>query len=307
MEKVLFIFIGILEANNMDITNIVLNEFLSVFCYKTKGDFKIDLRGSGCIENNRFFTEDISKQNITVDFLKKQIDKGKYIYIVLNERFIRNSDIKRDNNYYHDWLIYGYNEYKSIFNCVGYSGKDINFRIYQKVEIYYSDVVDSVKNVDDNFFKTRGLNNHLIYLNKNWCEPEISLEKLKEKLNIYLGNKREFFVHKIKQTYNIKAINKFHINFKKQYINSRKKKTIRLINIRIIYEHKSTLLIALKRITNNHFDILDYQQIVDSYYLCLLLATKYNLTLDSSIPIQIYKIMIENSRKEKFIFNKYLH
>lgn len=272
-------YLGVFEANCIPIDSIVLNHFLNIFSYTTKGIFKIDFFGSGKIKNNGFNIQYFSNKNIKKEYIINCIDKCEYLFVIMNEHYIMNSNVHQNNDYCHDWLIYGYDNYFKKFLCAGYVGKNIHERIYTSIELSFEEVEKAVNTVTASYLKSKpkDFRNHSFRIDYNCNIHDINEQKLLKLLSNYFYNQKfEKFKYKnFKRSYNSKAVKKFIKKFYKDYVKNNKSR-IRLENFGIYYEHKLTLLLALKKISQNDSDINAYKNIVDNTYMCLLMALKYN-------------------------------
>lgn len=84
-------YLGILETNGFDISDILINEFFNLHCYYYKKNWHIDFCGSGFIEKNRFIAKyDIKLETVSID----QINNNFYLMLKLNERHLGISEIQ---------------------------------------------------------------------------------------------------------------------------------------------------------------------------------------------------------------------
>lgn len=295
------IYLGVLEANGFIIDDIVLKEFMNILCYFTaKGNFRITLRGAGNIKKNRFIFNTIDESELSIEKIKSILKKNNYVMIILNEKFITNSNIKQEIDYYHDWLIYGFDDRKGCFKCAGYVGSEVPLRTFRKIELSYNDINVSMKNISNNYKKQMRLENHYFRINYNWKEEKLSEYTIKENLRVVFGKKRSKLKRNIKEHYNVKAINRFLIYILFAYVFNIKR--ISLSNIRTIYEHMNVLCIAMMRISNNLELINSYKDLIKKQYKLVLLASKYNIIGNKCILKKIYKELKNIKKSERQIF-----
>lgn len=301
-------FIAILEANNIDITNLLFSNYIHLFYQKPRKDFKIDILGNGTIEKDRFITSRIPKNCINVSFLKKNIDEGKYIFVLINEKYISNESVGLSFDYCHDWLIYGYDDAKSCFLCSGYVGKDIEMRTFKSIWLKYDDVKKGMEMVPKSYlrFKSKSFRNHTIEINQSWNEPIRDKDWLIKELRLFYGIDKNFSLNFFSKKYDRRALIKFEKMFYKNHVNCSKNNKIVLSNFRTLYENKQVLLKALKMISDNDEDIENYETLVREKYVVLLLAAKYNMTFNINETFKIYQMLYTNRKEEEKIFFKYI-
>ena len=75
-----------------------------------------------------------------VDFLKILISDQNYIMGYCNEKYISSKSAYEKYDYMHDYLIYGYNDDKNVFYCLGYT----NSMYYEEYEVSYDDFINSI-------------------------------------------------------------------------------------------------------------------------------------------------------------------
>lgn len=298
------VYLGILEAAGYNIDNIILREYMHLVSYITsRGNFRITVRGSGRIKNNRFDVEYI-KSKLSIEFIKEALKNGYYLFLFLNEKHISNHSINQKKDYYHDWLIYGFNDNTNMFKCAGYVGENVMYRIFKTVEIPYSDVVCAANNVPIEHKIKSQSENHLFLINYSPNNDYIDDDRIIEELRVVFGLKKKKLKRTIKEHYNEKALNRFRLYILLSYIIH--KKSISLTNVRMIYEHMQALRIALQRISNNYELINRYDLLIKKQYKLVLISMKYNITRDKRILIRLYKESLYIKKNEKEVFKKIL-
>ena len=68
----------------------------------------------------RYTYDSISILGISlIDFIRKNINQGKYIEVWINQKFIKNRwEYRKQRNHFHQNLIYGYNDDKEILSWI---------------------------------------------------------------------------------------------------------------------------------------------------------------------------------------------
>lgn len=87
-------YFGILEANNIDYTDVILNDFLELYYFKKSAIHKIDFRNSGMFEFNRFNSIEFPETNYIVQAIKNHINSGCYAILMLNQNTFKTKMFK---------------------------------------------------------------------------------------------------------------------------------------------------------------------------------------------------------------------
>ena len=175
-------YLGILSGNQIEIQNLLINEFMHIFFFRGRLDFT----ASGYFERRRFCYQYIRKKDRTVDTFKAAIREGQYVIAVLNEHYIQNSTIYRPYDFYHDWLLFGYSDTKACFKCAGYSGIEHSFRTYGVEEIRYEDIQRSLANIGRSYFTGTRKDTHLSWIHSNYTEISPNDTMIKRELFRYM-------------------------------------------------------------------------------------------------------------------------
>jgi len=303
-------YFGILEANNVDYTDVILNDFLELYYFTKCGIHKIDFRNSGMFEFNRFNSSEFPDTSNIIETIKNYIDDGYYAILMLNQRYFQNENVKVSCDYCHDWLIYGYDDSIMQFDCSSYIGAE-HGETMGTVKLSYLEIETAFKKVLPNYLKPSPLyfRNHFIKINANWNEPKITKEILYYKIKRMFLPKhsaRDGYWHPVAGIY---SLDKLLIKIKKVNIVKNKQKKIYIQNIRIIYEFRQNVLLCLKRMNIAQSTINQYEEIVTETYKILLLSFKYNQTGNINTLNTIYKKLQQENKTErkllKFVLTKY--
>ncbi len=298
-------YLGILEANGFDISDILINEFFNLHCYYYKKDWHIDFCGSGYVEKHRFITNyDIKLKTISIDQIKNKINNNFYLMVNLNERHLGVSEIQWNWDRYHDWLIYGYDDLSNEFYCCGYINKKGIGEYYGTIKVKYDNLIKSIKKVPKSFtrFRPRKLQNHSLKINYSYKEKITSNKELIKKLK-YFYNPHKIQLNHVPYILNdIDGINYFIKKFQKKHFDTASTENnikIYLQDIRNLYEHKKVIKLVLERIGCCQDIIEEQNQLVKDSYSNLLLCAKYNIKLQNNTLQKInYNFKkIENQQK----------
>lgn len=304
-------YLGILEANGFDISDILINEFFNLHYYSYKGGH-IDFCGSGYVEKHRFITKhDIKLKTVSIGQIKNKIDNNFYLMVNLNEKYLGISEIQWDRDRCHDWLVYGYDDFMNEFYCCGYINKKGIGEYYGTIKIKYDNLIVSIKKVPKSFtrFRPRKLQNHSLIINPTYSEKLISNEKLIRKLKQFYNPKLISFHHRLFIHTDANAIDLFIKSFEREHINVYDGKVsnndkIYLQEIRNLYEHKKIVKLILERIGCCQ-DIIEKQnQLVKASYNNLLLCAKYNIKPQQISIKYIYNKMIDIVSEQEILISE---
>lgn len=305
-------YLGILEANGFDISNILINEFFNLHYYSYKGGH-IDFCGSGYIEKHRFITKyDIKLKTVSIGQIKNKIDNNFYLMVNLNEKYLGISEIQWDWDRCHDWLVYGYDDLKNEFYCCGYINKKGIGEYYGTIKVKYYNLIASIKKVPKSFtrFRPRKLQNHSLKINPTYLEKCTSNEQLLRKLKQFYKPKTILFHHRLFLHNDANGINLFIKSFKREHINiydnneSPSNDKLYLQEIRNLYEHKKIIKLVLERIGCCQEIISEQEHLIKKAYNNLISCAKYNVKPKKDFIKLIYNNMIDIEKRQRIIFHK---
>lgn len=294
-------YLGILNSNNKNIDTLLLNEFLHIFFFRNRVDFV----SSGHYHNKRFHYKNIKKKiSKSINEIKKELDKNHYVIIILNEHYISNEEIHTNSNYYHDWLIYGYDDKNSVFYCSGYIGENLLCRRYGTIKISYSDISNSIKHIQYNYFSGTKKDTHSSWVNTDYSEKILTPDEIVNELNRYINPPILSIYYTPVINIDINAIKKQYLLVNKLY---RKKEPFLLYvqSYRVIYEHTKVLKIAIKYILDDKNVLKECDALIQKAYLTLLKAAKFNVSVkkNRNILLSIAELLSQIETEEKRIIN----
>lgn len=302
-------YLGIMDANGIDINDILLNEFLNIHCYYYKYNWHVDFCGSGFVEKNRFVTKHkIKTKNISPEEVKNILNDNYYIMLNLNERYIGIPEVQREYDYFHDWLIFGYDDSIKKFYCCGYINKKELGEYYGALKIDYDDLITAVKKVPKRYlmFQPYKLKNHFLKINKSYQEKKLSNRELIKKLVELYSPKIITFYHVPYILNDVKGINFFLKKFKQKHIdiymkNDHVNDAIYLQDIRNLYEQKKVISLILKRLNCSNNLIEQQDNLVKEAYTNLLMCVKYNYKPQKKLSVRIYNKIINIEKRQQHI------
>lgn len=303
-------YLGVLEASGYDISDIVINDFFNIFYFKDKKGCHIDFLGSGNVEKNRFIRKyDIDTKHVSEKLIKEKINNNYYIMVNINEKFLDVDTVYRNEDFYHDWFIYGYNDEKQVFLCCGFINKKEGI-VYGTIEVPYNNLILSIKKVPNSFNRSRpnNLKNHSFTINELWIEPTKTKKQLIQLIKDFYFPKRYVVNYKFQRILlfnNSKGLKQYLNAFKKRYLNKDNKvNKIFLQDLSTFYEHKKIIELIFERIINDIQIINAQNELVEVAYCNLLLAMKCNIKYELNIIQQIYNNMNEIEKKQLNIINQ---
>lgn len=228
----------------------------------------------------------------------------------LNEKYLGISEIQWDWDRCHDWLVFGYDDFKKEFYCCGYINKRGLGEYYGTIKVKYDNLIESIKKVPKSFtrFRPRNLQNHSLKINPIYSEKCTSNEQLLKKLKQFYNPKLVSFHHRLFVHNDADGINLFIKSFKREHINiydskvSNNDKTY-LQEIRNLYEHKKIIKLVLERLGCFQNIIDEQNQLIKASYSNLLLCAKYNVTPNKNLIELIYNKMIDIEKSQQTIIN----
>ena len=278
-------YLGILEGNGIDITNLIIKEFSNVFFFRGKLDFT----ASGFFHKkyfhfrpNRFFI----KNNI--ENLICEINKERYVVVILNEKYINTVNV----DFPHDWLIYGYDNEEKVFYCAGYV-ESFGLRRYEAIKLSYAEIAEALKKCPIfNGYTFTSKDTHSTWIRKT---PNIQIDSLYVKNILY-----RFLNPPIVSIYyrpiinlDIKAMKLLKVSLNKKIKNwdKLKNKTLWTQSYRILYENIDVLNLICKNYIDNAKINEELNELSLKSYSLLLLVGKYNLNPKKVTLCEIVKYL----------------
>jgi hypothetical protein len=139
-------YFAILKGHRHDVTPIMINHYIQIRHGFPFTDM-IDYTGwffCGASTVRKLFCIEPSPKHLDdpLDYLKTSIDENKYVTLLLNHKYL--SFDQCDVDYYHDYMVIGYDDSFSVMYVVGYWIKKQGLPIYSVHEIAYSDIIKAV-------------------------------------------------------------------------------------------------------------------------------------------------------------------
>lgn len=323
-----FVMSIILSHNN--IKNSYENNYINLFCYKTKRIWDMDLefwdvtwedfRKYGIFEMNLFSVDSFSQKTLA-SFLRERIDQGNYLLLhMVDEFYLPYSDVYQKKHYIHDTYLYGYEE--DCFLVMAYKNNKL-----QQLKVLDSDIVQSV--FSSKFYKPEVYfcslrPNQTVYVN-------VDYGRIKQSFYDYLGivgkeTKRQMQNHVKSNMLNYVY---YQTPFKENYVYGNQiydvlnecmyeilkgfdsnPEKIDIRPFRLIWEHKRILHERIGYIASRYTisqDIVDsFGDLVVTGNQIFMLAIKYNFSGQKEVLERIIKSVEQLKDKEKKLLITFL-
>lgn len=266
-------YLGIIDGCGLDIKTLLFSEFTHIFYFRERIDFVSTGHFQKKYLENNYKNFGIRRN---IENIIKEINKGNYVIIILNEKYIDSKETPSLDNYYHDWIIYGYDSVEEYFYCAGYFGRKMRLRQYNKLKIKFSDIQQSLDKSKLNHFWFTVNNTHTTRINHIPNEFQVNLAN--EHIKYMKPPLLKVYYNRPIINLDINALIKFRKMIIRKLTNweKLKEKRIRLQSFRIIYEHFNVLeMLSECCITNEYINDI-YKQITNKAYMLFVIAIKYN-------------------------------
>lgn len=264
-------YLGILNAHGFDTNGLLVNNYVDLRYSRKDLSFLHYFHMQKQMWKKRIH---IPLDNVVIHICSL-IDQGYYVFPILNEKYVDNKAVHRENDFYHERMVYGYNSKDQIFYTLGY-----NNRVYAPVEINYENMnIAVIKGA-----KYRGfflMKSHICRIKDGYEPEDMDIIKIKKSLKRYISKRfirfDRFLYFKTNLTlfkYFFKDLKK--INKQKILLNTRM--------LRLFYENKKIILLALQTCNADQYLLNEYDLIIKKCYQLILLSCKYNLDKKEEIP-----------------------
>lgn len=219
-----------------------------------------------------------------VDLVRYMLQSGHYVIGFYDEYYVPGKEAYGEYEFWHDYVIYGYDDEKRVFKSAGY----LKEKNYDTFEIGYEDYFNAVchlgrDNVDLWFYRI-----------KNDYEPKFKVGQVIQQMNNYLNS-----VHKPKED-ETKNTYYFGISAWEMYADHVLNENYHYMDLRFsrtFMEHKVIMLNRLQVMyeedyLNDYELIIQYKrEIVERAKIVHLLCIKYNLTEKNKIRVQLHDLI----------------
>lgn len=290
-------YLGALTANKKIVDNLIINNFFNIRYVPFKG--KVFFLNRDKIKrqlNPLVFNYPIINP---IHFVIENINKNKYINMVLNLENINFDDGFHIPDDKHCWLIYGYDSDKQLVYMVGYLQKN-EINVYRTFTISFDDFISSIPNSTDccKEWINNIMYNHTFSID-NYKDEELDLKKIKKKILINL-----LFVPFFNN--NVYSCLILHIKFVMLFSYYPKRSIIDMRDYKTIYERINILLKIYKSLKISNYQ-LDKCFNLKKEVLDLILLISKNQTCSSKICLTkvIKKLLIIKKHERKYLLTIY--
>ncbi len=234
------------------------------------------------------------------NFIKDIIDDGWYIYTNADMFYIDGSNFYNYSHFYHDMMIYGYDE-ENIYIYMYDDRKLVSHTVSYAhfIEGYYSEYCDAT------YYENRA-----ILFKPNRSECEVNLEKIRWHMHDYL-NGVESFSREMPNKFNPDALSmhgiKTYAEFENlfDYVIANQRKYLRYTDMYCLYEHKKimydrVLFLKKKELLSASDELInEFEEIYTLSKILMMLGIKLNLQRNKSKQNYILESMKEHMNNLK--------
>ena len=231
--------IGVLQSNLKNSNAWIMQHFISVYYFNEYLYFNIDsFTLWECFDVEELDRDEFEGLGISVtDFICSRIEKRRYVYLFLNEKFIPNREATGNYDYTHNLLIFGCDPVTKEFRTAAYSKNG-----------QYSMQDISWEALEKGFY---GLGQDDVFQLVSYCvESDFQFEKMDisqiiDGLQCYLNSESIDTFHNPMLVYGISI----YAELKKELENtSRDAQLVIMRKYRILYEHKNIIRLLFQEL-----------------------------------------------------------
>jgi len=252
----------------------ILSSFLQIVCYgnDTLSFFDYNYKTCPFLTVERLSKKALPFLNIAIiDFLKIMIDLKRYVYLIINPKYIPSYNMNQDSR--HNMLIYGYNEAENLFYIADHfkSGK------YMFGNCSFAEMENAVTCLgieDEGYLGFNGCIELLSYNNdfiRN--KYELSIQRIKDSLKAYLKCEcdpfwsiQDYRVERYGEKVIFIGLDCYHFIHKE--IEKLISCDVHLPSFYLLYEHKEHLLRVIKRLNEMNYFLNGNSHITRLVELC---------------------------------------
>lgn len=285
-------YLCVLQAKEYDISGILFNNFLTL--YYTPFSGKMGMRKFYYMKSLFQVQAFQFPMESPIEVMVDAINNGKYISVVLDEVSFDSDEEMQKKRYYHDCMIYGYNEEKQAFNAISYFNG-----IFTPFAISFTQFLRSIPNKGEKTgYEKDIINNHFFWIDDNFLPEKIDLSIVRRELSKYLYGIPPFF---------------FNCNVYKRYCQYLKRKyligdshIVDLKNFSAVYEHKYIVYNLMKCLSNDHMLIEEFHKIYMLSHVLLMKAVKFNIKNSKENIDKIIIDLLKIDKEERVLLMRFL-
>ena len=254
-------YLGILQGHGHNVNGLLYNYYITLFYSVATNHlgYVFGLRAKWLFKNRRF---KVPRKN-PFNYIERCINEEKYVTIMLNAKFL--SNVTFDREWYHDWMIYGYDKEERMFEAVGFIvDTSCHAFNYETIQISYDDFLQALPPIGH---KVRY--NFLSWLPKNFRMPEYNENLLRFELFLYTHNLLPFFFNA-----------QIYLLFSKvfRYKNMKNNDPFDLRGFKVLCEHKRVIMSMMNDLALEGEAAKEFERIIRIANTIQTTALKYNVT-----------------------------
>lgn len=264
-------FFGILQGHTYNVKGVAYNNFI-LLGYALLLDYLFFTAGfpEGRKIRKYFCREKMQIQpDRVIEYLKDNLNLGKYAIIVLNAKHL--SNVPFDREWYHDWMLYGYDDETESFSAFGtVVNTSCHAFVSRKIQISYDELRKALPSGNKNtHYHQQYMNNCFYWLPENFTLEPVNIRKIKR--NVF------FFSYNILPLcFNAKTYKKYALVLR--FSHQKSEKQFNLRPFKVLQEHKQLILQMMNDLVPNSAAAEEYQSIVKLANTIQVVALKYNMT-----------------------------
>lgn len=169
------------------------------------------------------------------------LDNGYYVIGHFDEYYVSCKEVYKKQHFDHDYLLYGYDDSKSGFLSIGYTG---TFTKYEEFVIKYNEFYDASK-----YVPVEKLNINLLKP-KTQFNYNIDIRSIREQLKEYLDSESKFFNNYDKRIYGYNAVKRLCDRIENEI---KTNSDIDLRGVRALYELKNFMYMRIIYLNDNGY------------------------------------------------------
>lgn len=291
--------LGIIKANINDYDIWLCNKLINCV-YKENGNFDCIEDDIWSMQDGLTFSQGLSMAPSTftvkgfdlIEFNKNMLSNGNYITGFYDEFYIPQKKSYNSYNLSHDYVIFGFDDEKGIFNSAAY----LDNKLYTFFDLKYEDYY---KGVTQNLLTKTNLN--FYHINRGYI-PAINIEKIRNGLSDYLTS-REYNSNRI---YGINAWDALakYVLMSNGFIDLRYGRAY--MDHHYIMYKRIKKLIELSYIKSTELDKEYYTDIYLRSKTIFNLWIKYQISPETDTVQTLSKLILETNKKERAVIERFI-
>ncbi|MDR0884459.1 MAG: hypothetical protein LBN05_07640 [Oscillospiraceae bacterium] len=260
-------YFSVLSAHGCDLSGVLYNHYLTLR-YENSHlplSYQAKFYAKEQFEHEYFDSTALD----VVQRVRAGIQAGKYAVLVLNAKHITN--VLFDREWYHDWLIYGFDDGNREFTAAGYVlDTSCHTFEYKTIQISYDDVAQAFPPASTDFgYKKNNMSHHFFWLPEHYTPPTLNVKKVKRDIFFYAHNA-------LPKSFNACACAKYAVMFRREHIGTGELFDLR--PFRVLQEHKQLIIDMMCALVKESTAALEYQKLLNIVKAIQSCALKYNIS-----------------------------